>query len=40
MKIYNNFFSGFCFFNESSLFEEYLQDGDFVVSGFSYGAIK
>ncbi|MDX4060158.1 pimelyl-ACP methyl ester esterase BioV [Aliarcobacter skirrowii] len=40
MKIYNNFFSGFCFFNEFSLFKEYLEDGDFVVSGFSYGSIK
>ncbi|AXK48821.1 hypothetical protein CRU87_04685 [Aliarcobacter trophiarum LMG 25534] len=40
MKIYNNFFSGFCFSNESELFEDYLEKGDFIVSGFSYGAIK
>ena len=35
-----NFFSGFCFFNESELFNEYLITNDFTISGFSYGAIK
>ena len=40
MKICNNFFSGFCFENECELFDEYLQKGEFTVSGFSYGAIK
>lgn len=34
------YFSGFCLDNESELFKEYIEDGDFVVSGFSYGAIK
>ena len=34
------FFSGFCFKNESELFEDYLDRGDFNVAGFSYGAIK
>jgi pimeloyl-ACP methyl ester carboxylesterase len=32
------FFSGFCFNNESSLFEMYLKKSDFCVAGFSYGA--
>ncbi len=36
----NNFFSGFCFSNESVLFKQYLEKGDFIISGFSYGAIK
>lgn len=40
MKICNNFFSGFCFSNECELFVDYLEKGDFTVSGFSYGAIK
>ncbi len=40
MKIYNNFFSGFCFSNEIELFDEYLEKSDFVIAGFSYGAIK
>ncbi|RBQ31993.1 hypothetical protein CRU92_04280 [Arcobacter sp. FW59] len=40
MKICKNFFSGFCFENESELFKEYLVSNDFTVSGFSYGAIK
>ena len=40
MKTFNNFFSGFCFFEESELFEEYLIKNDFTISGFSYGAIK
>ncbi len=34
------FFSGFCFNDEQELFKEWLEEGDFVVSGFSYGAIK
>ncbi|HJE02680.1 hypothetical protein AAX26_01206 [Aliarcobacter thereius] len=38
--ISKSFFSGFCFINESELFEEYIEKGEFVVSGFSYGAIK
>lgn len=40
MKISKNFYSGFCFFNESELFSEYLITNDFTISGFSYGAIK
>lgn len=40
MKISKNYFSGFCFFNESELFDEYLIKNDFTISGFSYGAIK
>lgn len=40
MKIYKNFFSGFCFLSESELFDEYLIKNDFTISGFSYGAIK
>ncbi|PUE65128.1 pimelyl-ACP methyl ester esterase BioV [Arcobacter caeni] len=40
MKTFNKFFSGFCFFEESELFEEYLIKNDFTISGFSYGAIK
>ena len=35
-----NYFSGFCFFEESELFEDYLIKNDFIISGFSYGAIK
>lgn len=35
-----NYFSGFCFFEESELFEEYLINNDFTFCGFSYGAIK
>lgn len=35
-----NYFSGFCFFEESELFEEYLIKNDFTISGFSHGAIK
>ncbi len=34
------FFSGFCLCNEKELFREYLEEGDFVVAGFSYGAQK
>ena len=40
MKISKKYFSGFCFENESELFEDYLIKNDFTVSGFSYGAIK
>ena len=40
MKTFNKFFSGFCFFEESELFDEYLIKNDFTISGFSYGAIK
>ena len=38
--ISKNYFSGFCFRNESELFNEYLESNDFTVCGFSYGAIK
>jgi len=34
------FFSGFCLQDENELFKCFLQEGDFVVGGFSYGAIK
>ncbi len=34
------FFSGFCFQNEQEIFSDLFQEGDFVVAGFSYGAIK
>jgi len=37
MKLY---FSGFSLENEEGLFQEYLEKSDFIVSGFSYGAIK
>ncbi|MGB3751800.1 MAG: pimelyl-ACP methyl ester esterase BioV [Arcobacteraceae bacterium] len=37
MKLY---FSGFSLQNEEGLFQEYLETSDFVVSGFSFGAIK
>jgi len=37
MKLY---FNGFSLQNEEILFQEYLEKSDFVVSGFSYGAIK
>jgi hypothetical protein len=33
------YFSGFCLNYEESLFDDYLEKNDFVVSGFSYGAI-
>ncbi len=32
------FYSGFGFKNEKALFRNYLEEGDFVVAGFSYGA--
>ena len=34
------YFSGFSLKNEENLFDEYLEKSDFIVSGFSYGAIK
>ena len=34
------FYSGFGFWNEKELFKEYLEEGEFVVAGFSYGAQK
>jgi len=34
------FFSGFCLANEQELFIPYLNQSDFTVAGFSYGAIK
>ncbi len=40
MKISKKYFSGFCFFEESELFQDYIIQNDFTVSGFSYGAIK
>ena len=40
MKISKKYFSGFCFFDESELFQDYIIQNDFTVSGFSFGAIK
>ena len=40
MKISKKYFSGFCFFEESELFKDYIIQNDFTVSGFSFGAIK
>lgn len=34
------YYHGFSLQNEAELFEEYILENDFVVSGFSYGAIK
>ena len=34
------YFSGFCLENESELFEEYLIQNDYTLSGFSFGAIQ
>lgn len=34
------FFSGFSLINESYLFEEFIDNSDYNVCGFSYGAIK
>ena len=34
------YFNGFSLKNEKELFENYLIENDFTVSGFSYGAIK
>ncbi len=36
----NRFFSGFCFYNESELFSDYLQENALSIAGFSYGAQK
>jgi len=35
-----NYFSGFCLKNEKALFSEYLEEKEFTVAGFSYGAQK
>ncbi len=34
------FFSGFCLCNEKNLFKEFLQESEFCIAGFSYGAQK
>jgi len=34
------YFSGFCLKNEEELFREYLEEGEFVIAGFSFGAQK
>lgn len=34
------FFSGFCFRNEVSLFDQYVIHNDFTIAGFSWGAQK
>ena len=34
------FYSGFCLQNEKRLFDGFVEEGDFFVYGFSYGAIK
>jgi len=34
------FYSGFCLWNEKELFKEYLDESEFCVGGFSYGAQK
>ena len=34
------YFSGFCLDGEKELFKEYLEESDFIISGFSYGTIK
>jgi len=34
------YFSGFSLVNEKELFEDYIIENDFTVSGFSYGAQK
>ncbi len=38
--ILTKYYSGFCLENEKELFDEYLIENDFTISGFSYGAIK
>jgi hypothetical protein len=40
LQISKKYFSGFCFFEESELFQDYIIQNDFTVSGFSFGAIK
>jgi len=32
------YFNGFCLCNEKELFNEYLEDGEYIVAGFSKGA--
>ena len=34
------YFNGFCLEDEKELFQEYLIQNDYTISGFSYGAIK
>jgi len=34
------YYSGFCFWNERELFKDILDDSEFCVAGFSYGAQK
>ena len=34
------YFNGFCLEDEKELFDEYLIENDYTISGFSYGAIK
>ena len=34
------YFSGFCLCNEKEIFKEFLEEKEFVVAGFSYGAQK
>jgi hypothetical protein len=34
------YFSGFCLENENELFDEYMIQNDYTISGFSYGAIE
>jgi len=34
------YYSGFGFWNEKELFRDYLEEGDFNIAGFSYGAQK
>lgn len=40
MSYKTTYYSGFCLHDEQGLFDEYLIDNDFTLSGFSYGAIK
>lgn len=39
-RCFVKFFSGFGFQNEQELFNDFLPKGEYVVAGFSYGAIK
>ena len=34
------YFSGFCFNDEKELFSDFVEESDFSIAGFSYGAIK
>lgn len=38
--ISKKYFSGFCLQNEKELFSNYLEENEFTICGFSYGAIK